>query len=196
MFGSTESVKKILQSKGALRIVEGDVTNPQPNPQLTAPKEVIFIPHCCNNGQGDGVGVMGAGVALALRKKWPEVYEIYKKMESESRNGLTNRLGEICYSRVETTPYDVIVINMIAQDGTVCSGNPHPVKYWALMQCMAEIRMAIGSMMGECSGNKPVIHTCKFGSDLAGGNWEFIMELVREQWLDRGFDVVVYEFKG
>ena len=43
--------------QGNLRIVEGDVTNPQ----RQSSNEIAFIPHCCNN-----LGVMGAGVALAL----------------------------------------------------------------------------------------------------------------------------------
>ena len=41
----------------------------------------------------------------------------------------------------------------------------------------------------------PVFHCCKFGSDLAGGKWELIEELIKETWVDRGFDVVVYEFE-
>ncbi len=54
--------------KGQLRIVEGDVTNPQ----RTTENEIVVIVHCCNNH-----GVMGLGVALALKKKWPEVEEKY-----------------------------------------------------------------------------------------------------------------------
>ena len=177
--------------KGKLTTIVGDVTNPQ----FTAPNEIAIIPHCCNNGvDGDGVGVMGAGVAKALRNKWPLVFETYQKMQNESPNGLRNRLGEICYAIIGE---NIIVVNMIGQDGIRSAENSKPVKYWALMKCMETVRtdiIATIHMFSEFDGKTPVIHTCRFGSDLAGGNFEFILELIREQWIDHGIDVVVYEF--
>ena len=72
-----------MDKQGTLRNVKGDVRNPQ----ISAENEVAIIPHCCNN-----LGVMGAGVALALKNKWPEVFEIYKRLEQLSPNGWKNRL--------------------------------------------------------------------------------------------------------
>lgn len=187
--------------KGTLRTVEGDVTEPQ----ITAPNEVAIIPHVCNNGIDErGIGAMGAGVALALRNKWEKVYKVYKDMESKSPNGLKNRLGEICYAKVEYLPNTdrpkIVVVNMIAQDGIVSATNSIPLKYWALMKCMENTRILIANAFAkyktlpEQLGRKPVIHACKFGSDLSGGNWEFILELIREQWLEYGLDVVIYNY--
>jgi len=170
---------------GTLINIKGDVTSPQ-----CKVDELAIIPHCCNN-----LGVMGAGVALSLKNKWPLVFDVYKKMEKESVNGLKYRLGENCYARVEN---NVIVVNMIGQDGVVSSHNSIPVKYWALLRCMQDIRanlIGILHMNPENEGLTPVIHTCKFGSDLAGGNWVFILELIREIWLEHGIDVIVYEFE-
>jgi len=172
-------------AKGILRVIEGDVTNPQ----LSNENEVAIIPHCCNNK-----GVMGAGVALALKNKWQLVYDSYKAMESQSPKGLKNRLGEICNAIVEK---NIIVTNMIGQDGTVSADNPIPVKYWALQKCMETVRINLIAALSRHVDYKnmtPVIHTCKFGSELAGGRWEFILEIIREQWLEHGIDVVVYEF--
>ncbi len=187
---------------GKLRTVEGDVTEPQ----ITAPNEVAIIPHVCNNGTDSrGIGVMGAGVALALKNKWEKVYKVYKDMESKSPNGLKNRLGEICWAKVEYIPNTdkptIVVVNMIAQDGIVSNTNSIPLKYWALMKCMENTRILIArafvkyEVLPEHLSRKPVIHTCKFGSGLACGNWDFILELIREQWLEYGIDVVIYEFK-
>ena len=61
------------------------------------------------------------------------------------------------------------------------------------MSCMAEVYSYIEMVKSQTS-NPVVIHTCKFGSDLAGGNWEFILELIREIWLENGIHVVVYEY--
>ena len=112
-------------------------------------------------------------------------------MEKESPYGLKNRLGEICYVEVEP---NIIIINMIGQDGVMSADNPKPVKYWALQNCMSDIRTLIGKLTSHFNNDKPVIHTPKFGPDLAGGNWDFILELIKEQWIDHGIDVVVYEF--
>lgn len=30
---------------------------------------------------------------------------------------------------------------------------------------------------------------------MAGGDWDFILELIREIWLENGIDVIVYEFE-
>ena len=96
-----------IMDNGTLKTIVGDVTNPQ----FLSENEIAIIPHVCNNGGESGVGVMGAGVALALRKKWMGVYTSYKTMEVENViGGLTNRLGDCSYSRVED---NVIVVNMI-----------------------------------------------------------------------------------
>lgn len=174
-------------NKGTLKVVRGDVTNPQ----FTAPNEIAIIPHCCNT-----FGVMGAGVALALQKKWPLVYNVYIDMKKESSKGLENRLGENCYAKIDG---NIIVVNMIGQKGVCSAAYPKPVKYWALMKCMGLIRTDIISLLHMnpmYADRKAVIHTPKFGSDLAGGNWYFILDLIREQWLDCGMDVVVYEFES
>ena len=171
---------------GKLTTVKGDVTNPQ----LTTPNEVPIIPHCCNN-----LGVMGAGVALALRKKWPAVYVYYTK-------GRKN-LGDVSSwmeftSEIEPplrTPV-VGVFNMVGQDGTVNPSNPKPVKYWALAKAMNDILSKVDSLTLSYPQKKFVFHCPKFGSDLAGGNWDFILELIKEIWIENGFDVVVYEFQN
>lgn len=172
-------------NKGKMTNVVGDVTNPQ----FTAPNEIAIIPHCCNT-----LGVMGAGVALALRKKWPSVYNVYIAMKEESPKGLENRLGENCFAQIDD---NIIVVNMIGQKGICSAAYPKPVKYWALMKCMGSIRTDILSMLHMYpmyKDKKAVIHTCQFGSGLAQGNWNFILELIREQWLEYGIDVVVYEY--
>lgn len=175
-----------LSRKGRLLTVKGNVCEPQ----RINKNEFVIIPHCCNNCVP---GVMGAGVALSLRKKWPAVYDSYKTMEDERPNGLKDRLGEICWAKI---PEDnLVVINMIGQDGVCSTENLKPVKYWALMKCMDAIRIHIMDSLSRGAQDSYVIHTCKFGSDLAGGNWDFILELIKELWIDYGLDVVIYEFE-
>jgi len=176
-------------TKGTLKVVEGDVTNPQ----RTAPNETVIIVHCCNN-----LGVMGAGVALALRKKWGKVYNVYQDMFHKYINRNTILLGDVSSTIVEFEPNETIgrtyVMNMIGQDGTVSKDNPKPVKYTALAKAMSRVFTICDSIALGNPDRKVVIHAPKFGSDLAGGNWDFILELIREIWIEQGIDVVVYEF--
>jgi len=164
--------------QGKLKVVQGDVTNPW----ITNKNEVVIIPHCCND-----LGIMGKGVALALKEKWPLVEDVYK-MQS-----LT--LGFVSFAHVQEMNNEdqIVVVNMIGQHGTVHQDNPKPVKYWALSEAMLRVRFFCEDNYGQ-NDAKPVIHCPKFGSDLAKGNWDFILELIREIWLENGIDVVVYEY--
>jgi len=153
--------------KGTYRIVKGDVTEPQRQDK----NEAVIIPHVCNN-----LGIMGAGVALGLKRKWLEVETSYE--------GATS-LGKCSFAKVGD---NIVVINMVAQSGLINKNNPKPIKYLALINCMKFVQD--WAISGNC-----VIHTPKFGSLRAGGNWGFIEELIREIWIDAGIDVTVYEYE-
>ena len=174
--------------KAILKYITGDVTEPQKNTD----NEIVIIPHCCNNGTNEkGIGVMGAGVALALRNKWPQVYEQYKKMELEFETGLKERLGDNDYVKIDN---HLVVINMIAQNQIMSEDNPYPIKYTALIKCMTKVVDYI-RMIQTQTKNPIVIHSPEFGGLRAGGNFEFVKELIREIWLENGINVMIYKFK-
>ena len=153
--------------KGTYKKVVGDVTEPQREDK----NEGVIIPHVCNN-----LGIMGGGVALGLKRKWPEVEELYKK---------TNCLGECSFVKVGD---NIIVANMIAQNGLISKNNPKPIKYLALIDCMKLVK-------DWAILDNSVIHCPKFGSLRAGGNFDFVLELIREIWIDNGINVIIYEYK-
>jgi len=172
----TSTWEHLHPKKGCLINVRGNVCFPQ----RMSDRELSVIPHCCNNK-----AVMGAGVALSLKNKWPEGVASYFKGSPLGLN-----LGDVFFGLVEDA--QILIASMIGQDGTVSDINPKPVKYYALMRGMVETRAyATGCAF---RGSPIVFHCPKFGSDLAGGKWEFIEELIKEIWVDAGFDVVVYEF--
>lgn len=165
--------------KGTLRTVEGDATDLQ----TTSPKEVVVIVHLCNNKNK-----WGKGFVLALSKKWKEPEQRYRDFCRD--NSKVPILGSTCFAKVDTF---LVVANMIGQDGTVSPENPKPIKYKALANCMADVRAYIEMIQSQTS-NPVVIHCPKFGSGLSGGCWDFVLELIREIWLEAGIDVVVYEY--
>jgi hypothetical protein len=176
--------------KGRLVCVKGDTCEPQ----RIDKDEIVVIPHCCNNE-----GKWGAGFVLALSKKWvePEVY--YK--EFCKRNSGIPILGR---TNIVTCEKTVIVANMIAQDGIISKDNPKPIKYKALVNCMADVAAFIqhyeviidyAADIQHCSKPPIRIHCCRFGSERAGGTWNFIVELIDELWLSQCIDVIVYEYE-
>lgn len=181
-------------SKARLLHYRGDVCYPQ----CFTKDEIVIIPHCCNN-----LGIMGAGVAVSIAKRWPNGVKPYFHLKRTSPNGLKNMLGE-CLCGLE--PQDrVIVANMIAQDGLIGVKNPKPIRYWALLKAMQSVLSIVGSMISNLNiptdeldipKNRVVFHCPKFGSKLAGGKWELVEELIQEIWVDKGFNVVVYEYES
>ena len=171
-------------SKGKLINVVGNITEPQ----KTTDSEIVIIPHIVNT-----LGIMGAGVALGLKNKWKEVYDSYKYSLTVYYNK-GNSLGTISIADVED---DIFVFNMVAQNGLKSINNPKPIKYLALIKCMEEVVISIEIMKTKIpyKDKKFVIHSPKFGNLRAGGNFSFILELIEEIWIDKGYDVVIYEYR-
>lgn len=165
--------------RGQLITVVGDATDPnQPA------NENIIIPHVCND-----IGAWGAGFVLALSRKWDEPERDYLNY---CKTHKSNILGETIFTNVGN---DIWVANMIAQRGVDGFETTRPLRYASLVTCMQSVT-EYGWHIASIVGGPVSIHCPKFGSALAGGNWEFITALIQDLWLDCGFDVTVYEFQG
>jgi hypothetical protein len=159
-------------NKGKYQIIQGDVTNP-------VGEGIKIIPHIISD-----LGVCGAGVAKTIVEKWPDV-----KLDILSTKG---RYGELVLGicvRSWAENNEVIVISMVAQKGLRSRDNLFPIRYAALTDCMRKVLEFV-------SNNNYSIHCSKFGSGLAGGDWNFIEALIKEIWVDNGIDVTVYEYRG
>ena len=122
---------------------------------------------------------MGAGVALALFKKWPAVRSEYIK----KGNTKPHELGEVQFVTVEN---NIIVVNMVAQHDVCWMDGIPPIRYEALRKCF-------GQVAWYCSIEKDVsIHCPPLGSGLAGGFWPTIAQIITEELVDSGIPVMVY----
>ena len=179
-----------MSKQGKLTIIVGDATRPQKQ----APNEIAVITHCCNNKN-----IWGGGFVIALSKKWEKPEQVYRDFCTKDKTGYSSNypvsrfpiLGKVCYAKIND---HLAIANMIGQDGIVSNDNPTPIKYKALADCMTEV-MGYIELIKMQTSNPVVIHSPKFGSLRANGNWDFIMELIREIWLENGINVVIYEFK-
>lgn len=140
----------------------------------------VVIPHVCNN-----IGLFGAGFASAVRQRFPIVATNFELL------GKKTKLGYVQYINVfkdSVYEHEIIFANMIAQNGVIGPKNPRPLNYEYLVKCMIDVRNYTLSLNKE----KIEIHCPKFGSGLAGGNWLFIEDLIRDIWSP--FNITVYGY--
>jgi len=175
-------------NEGTLTSVVGDATKPAQIGHVP-----IVIPHCCNDR-----GLWGAGFVIALNNAFGELpmtsYQRWHKAgkwSDKKEKGILVpspkfELGAVQF--VKTT-HQIAIANMIGQHG-VRGDHPTrpPIRYGALSTAMQAVAKFAKSFKAQ-------IHCPMFGSDLAGGDWKVILQLIEEHWLDNGIDVTVYEFK-
>lgn len=141
----------------------------------------IVIPHVCNNCHG-----WGAGFVVPLGKHFPEAKKSYLTTEKEYM-----RLGDTQIVEVEKNNKTFWIANMIAQDGFKTENKERPLNYGALVKSMYQVRDDIEEAQTDHWHEKdPTIVTVRFGSDLAGGDWNIIRELVDAIWED--YDTYVF----
>ena len=167
-----------------LKYVYGDVTNPK---GLIDASHIVIIPHVCND-----LGVMGAGVAKAIKDKWGGVFKEYKEAFESYKRGNHSEpfLGQTILS--QATNEHIWIANMVAQTGFRSTTNIIPLKYASLVKCMEEVKRIILTDKTIHPYINRVIIAPKFGSDLAGGDFNFIKLLIQEIWVDAGIDVTIY----
>lgn len=143
----------------------------------------VIIPHVCNN-----VNAFGAGFARDISHHYPIVKDNYHLL------GKKQKLGHVQYITVYKDNYydhELIIANMIGQNGLKSPKNKRPLNYYALAYCMSNVSSFIKNSMVNDTTAKYEIHCPKFGSGLAGGNWNFILNLIEDIWTN--YPVVVYE---
>jgi O-acetyl-ADP-ribose deacetylase (regulator of RNase III) len=164
---------------GLLKFITGDVTIPRGGGHR-------MVIHICND-----IGGFGAGVALAIARRWPKVQEQYRLWH---RNGIheraTFKLGEIQIVNLQT---DLAVVNMIAQEDIVAKKNDQgewipPIRYDAVDACLKKVAKAAAE-------SKSTIAMPRIGCGLAGGSWDQIEPLIIENLINKNLNVTVYDFE-
>ena len=119
-----------------------------------------LILHVCND-----VFAWGAGFVLALSRKWDAPEIAYRSMDN-----LEMRQGYVQFIGVEK---DITVCNMVAQNGIHNINNTKPINYYSIAVCLHQAnKFAIK--------NNATIHAPRFGSGLAGGDWNIIENIIKQ----------------
>jgi hypothetical protein len=150
----------------------------------------VFVPHVCNN-----IDLFGAGFAAQVADRYPSVKADYHML---GKVFLKNNLG---YSQIlkifedQKYKHKLYFVNMIAQNGIIGPNNSRPLDYYALVRSMSSLSSFIQNKTGFSNGSEKIeIHCPKFGSGLAGGNWNFISDLISDIW--GKYNIFVYNPKS
>lgn len=106
-------------------------------------------------------GVMGAGLALQVKKKWPDVYQQY------INHSAPEMLGQIqCIDVAE----NLVVVNMFAQLSYGRMGRY--TNYEAFASCLEQLR----TVQHDVAIHFPIGIGCGHG----GANWDIINEMITQ----------------
>lgn len=154
-----------------IKTIDGDVRNP-----IGTGNKLIC--HCTN----DQVR-MGSGVALALLQKWPSVRSEYMRWGKGEFGKFA--LGNIQIVWVEE---DIAVVNMVGQHDTVVKDGIPPIRYDAMRNCLNKVCTVAKKF------NATVHCPEKIGCCRAGGDWNKITQLIKEELSDKNIDITIYKF--
>lgn len=122
-------------------------------------------------------GVMGSGVAAEVKKRYPEVFKVYRH-EYET-NGL--ELGKVVFAK---NIHGQMIANLLAQDKFGYDGQQY-TRYDKLQECLDSVK----TVMKEQSLTTvafPYMMSCCRG----GGSWDIVYTMITETFKD--FDVEIW----
>ena len=125
-------------------------------------------------------GVMGSGVAKAIRDEWPEVFTEYRSYIDMC---FGTPLGSVCYAPINNS--NQVVANMFAQSYYGYDGKRY-TSYDAFCNCLT-------AMAREIPKSKTIAFPYKIGSDRGGANWNIIYAMICEILGD--WDVTIYKLE-
>lgn len=135
--------------------------------------------------QVNAQGVMGSGVAKAIREKYPLVWEVYSNTVGPAytqKNSGRDLLGKVIY--VQVTP-DLFIANIIGQQ-FFGRDNKRYTSYDALDLGLADIARLNKDDAME-------IHHPLIGSGLGGANWRIVSVLIESHL---GYDTMLWTLPG
>lgn len=144
-----------------IRVVDGDLLEAN-------------SPYICH--QVNCQGVMGSGVARAIRSKYPEVYYAYKDFSLQHKENL---LGKVQYAITDTGK---VVCNLFAQENFGADGKCY-TDYDALRACLEALRDNIDP-------KDEIAFPYLMGCYRGGGDWNIVYSMMEEIFVDH--NVVLY----
>lgn len=153
-----------------VKVVDGDILNCE--------EDII-----CH--QTNCIGIMGGGVALQIRKKYPNVYEEYVAFCKQYRVHPAELLGHVQFCN---TPDGKVIANCFGQNST--SGSPVLTNYAALEEALYTVNKFARSR------KLTVAIPYNIGCGIAGGNWATVEEIINRIFGDEEVVCTLYKYNG
>lgn len=136
-------------------------------------------------------GVMGAGIALQIRRAYPRAYEKFLDYHQKGYDKLGN-IG-ICYTETAAGKPQYIV-NLYSQEDYRPQGVCH-TDYISFMKCLEKLKAQI------LHNERNVTPKTKFkigfpdhiGCGLAGGDWDIIKGIILDEFKDDHWKVEIWK---
>ncbi len=128
--------------------------------------------------------VMGGGVALALRKRWPIVYKNYIALGEECNKSSEEWLGTCQIVKIDQNRY---VANLFGQDDLgyeKCYTN-----YAALETALKELLFHV-----EYMELKTIAFPWLMSCGLAGGDWSIVKPLIEKTFEDSDIEIQYWKY--
>lgn len=94
-------------------------------------------------------------------------------------------LGEVQFVKIES---DLFIANMIGQHKIRKSKTGIPIRYKAVRNCLKKVA-------DFAERNDFSVHMPRIGCGLAGGKWNEIEPIIKEELINRNIKVTVYDFQ-
>lgn len=127
-------------------------------------------------------GVMGGGVALQVRQKYPEVYSAYKALCDQHSDDRSTLLGDQLYCKINDSQR---IVNLFAQENFGYDGQCY-TDYDALRYALSKVGWF--ARRKNFSIAIPYLMGCHRG----GGDWNIVYKMIEEELA--GCDVTLYEY--
>lgn len=154
-----------------IKTIYGDLLTERPN---------SVIIHGCNCQ-----GVMGSGVALAVKNKYPEAFDQYVDLCNTYTTA--ELLGTIQTIIVKK---GITLVNAFTQ---LNFGQGRQVNYDAIYKVFEEVNLFMTEL--DEIGMQRTLYFPKIGAGLGGGNWRIISTII-EETVDQRFNPTLVEYQA
>lgn len=132
------------------------------------------------------MGIMGAGLAKQVKRKFPEVWYDYKQLVDETLFP-ANLLGK---AQIIPIRPGLWVANLFGQYNLSKRGE-RVTEYGSLAQSVSEVAKVVRRLQ-ENSGQKiPIYFPFEMGCGLGGGDWEIVETILGERCDEEILEVVI-----
>ena len=136
-------------------------------------------------------GVMGAGLALQIKEKYPEVYNKYKLFCEEAKSS-ADLLGKILYCNIEVNSMNVTFANIFGQ---ISYGkNGVYTDYNALKEAFINLRHKLCELNKT---NKTIVRIPKnIGCGHGGGDWKIVFDIIVKELINKDVQVEIWSINS